>query len=137
MIYKTLAGEDIKWRPNSSPRENASKLHMEAIQLIKELMPTALICEECVLPLGLRYKSLYVDIFIPDFNIMIEVDGSQHDSFNIFYHKDKQAFAKQQLNDKIKEDWCEVNNIVLIRLKEKDGPEEWKRKIIAGANREY
>lgn len=135
MVYKTLLGEEVKWRPNSSPRENASKLHMEAVALVRGLMPTALICEECLIPLGLKTKHLFLDIFIPDFNLAIEVDGSQHDEFNTFYHKDKHAFARQQLNDRTKEDWCEINGIVLVRLKEKDGINTWKELIVAGANR--
>jgi hypothetical protein len=129
MKYKNLEGEEVKWRPKNSPRENASKIHQEAIKIVKELIPGALVYEECCLPLGIK-KTLYLDILIPDFNLAIEVDGKQHDEYISYFHKEKQSFANQKKNDVLKESWCEANNIILLRFKEKDGSEFWRDSLV-------
>lgn len=133
LAYKDLNENPIKWKPKNCPRENASNNHVEAISLIREMFPAVTVFEECLIPLGIKDKHLYIDIFIPDLFLAIEVDGNQHDKYNPFFHKDKRAFAKQKFNDSLKESWCELNNITLIRLKEKENIDEWRRNIILGA----
>lgn len=51
--------------------------------------------------------------------LMIEFDGEQHEKPIEFFGGEEQ-FKKQQLSDKIKTDYCESNNIELIRISYKD-----------------
>ena len=69
---------------------------------------------------GLKYKSLlHPDFYIPDKNIIIEVDGEQHyHPVDIFGGED--AFADRQIRDRIKDDYAAQNNILLVRLVDKD-----------------
>jgi hypothetical protein len=46
----------------------------------------------------------------------VEVHGEQHYSFTPHYHRDNLAFVKAQKRDKIKKEWCEINNIKYIEL---------------------
>lgn len=116
MTYKDLEGEDSKWWPKSKPRKNASKNHKLALEILKEIYPNVTAYEECLLPI--QSLKLYLDILVPDLMIAIEVDGMQHDKYNPHFHSSAMAFMKQVKHDRLKEEWCDANNIELIRLKE-------------------
>jgi len=63
------------------------------------------------------YKNkLRFDFYLPELNVCIEFDGEQHFIFPNYYHKTKQDFKDKQLRDKIKTEYCEKNNIKLIRI---------------------
>lgn len=128
MKYKDLDGNEVSWRPKSKPRENSSQNHQKALADLKDLLPNTYIYQECNIPVG---KNLYLDIFIPGLGVAIEVDGRQHDEYNGFFHKDQMAYLKAKYNDHIKEEWCAINNILLIRLKEKN-KNEWREEIALG-----
>lgn len=57
-------------------------------------------------------------IFNPDNSIkcLIEYDGEQHFNFIPFFHGDEEGFKLQQARDKIKTEYCNKNNIPLIRI---------------------
>ena len=60
------------------------------------------------------------DFYLPELNILIEYDGEQH--FKPFYRIKNTENAlmklkKTQHNDKIKNDYCSLNNIPLLRIK--------------------
>lgn len=61
---------------------------------------------------------LELDIFNPEVlgGLAIEYDGEQHDKYNKFLHKTKEAFRNQQYRDYIKSSLCKQNNIKLIRI---------------------
>lgn len=63
---------------------------------------------------------LYLDFFIPTAMLAIEVDGSQHEQFNKFFHKTGAGFSNHIRRDERKKEFCEINDIVLIRIAEKD-----------------
>ena len=60
-------------------------------------------------------NKLPFDFYLPDYNICIEFDGSQHYKLNDFFGG-IEAFQKLKINDKIKNDYCTQNNITLIRI---------------------
>lgn len=61
-------------------------------------------------------RKLPFDFFLPEENILIEYDGSQH-----FYPKwGKEKLTKTKTNDKIKNKFCEENKIKLIRINYKE-----------------
>lgn len=65
---------------------------------------------------GKRYR---FDFYLYEYNLMIEYDGEQHYK-PMRYHKDDernyQDFLKRQERDKIKNKYCEDNNIELLRI---------------------
>ena len=64
-----------------------------------------------------KYKmSLPFDFYLPDHNMCIEYDGEQH-FYPINHFGGEQGLLIRQRNDKIKTDYCQNNNIKLIRIK--------------------
>ena len=71
---------------------------------------------------------LRFDFFIPSLNILIEYDGEQH------YYKrrddpDGSKLKKTQLHDKMKNEYCEKNNIPLLRISFRE-KSKYKEKIL-------
>jgi very-short-patch-repair endonuclease len=53
------------------------------------------------------------DFFLPEFNVCIEYDGRQH-----FYPMfGEESFNRLKVNDRIKDEYCDKNQIKLIRIK--------------------
>lgn len=92
-----------------------SELHKSTCSIIKECYPKEPIIEEH--PIKIGSKTLYLDIYLPRLNVAFEADGEQHSKFNKFFHADIFAFQAQKKNDKEKEEYCQENAIVLIRIK--------------------
>lgn len=62
-------------------------------------------------------RYLVFDFYIPQKNICIEYDGEQHFK-SIPYFGGQKALKHIKKRDKIKNKYCEINNIVLIRISE-------------------
>lgn len=109
---------------------NKSSLHLECRKLLQELYSTYQVIEELLIPVNSK-TNLYLDFFIPLLKLGIEVHGSQHYEQSSFFHKDKWAFAKQQQNDRLKREFCQINNIELKELayNERDN---WRNLISQG-----
>lgn len=61
-------------------------------------------------------RKLPFDFYLPEYNTCIEYDGHQH--FNIIeYWGGEKEFEKIKIRDKIKTEYCNVNNIKLLRIK--------------------
>ena len=61
-----------------------------------------------------KYKNkLRFDFFLPDYNCCIEYDGEQHFQENTLF---QDPLSTVQLRDNIKNQYCENNNIKLIRI---------------------
>lgn len=54
--------------------------------------------------------------FYVDNNYLIEYDGSQHFNQGMGQYDNKQKFTKTQIHDQYKDQWCQDNNITLIRI---------------------
>lgn len=66
--------------------------------------------KDCISSSKLRF-----DFYLHEHNICIEFDGKQHFEPCEYFGGQKE-FEKLQIRDRIKNDWCEVNNIKLIRI---------------------
>jgi hypothetical protein len=81
-------------------------------------------------------KPLPFDFHLTDYDCLIEVDGEQHFEIvrfgGISEERAKENFEKQKIKDKIKNDFCEKNNIPLLRIPywEFDNEEETYKQII-------
>lgn len=58
-----------------------------------------------------RNRLLRFDFYLPNLSIIVEADGSQHYDDNHVFYKDIQV-----RNDRIKEDYCKLHKIRLVRI---------------------
>lgn len=118
MKFKDLDGnivsKDIsKYRWGGNSRFEGERLLGEKL---RNLFPSIAIYAQ--LPcLGTKLK---LDYYISDLKIAFEFDGRQHEEHVPFYHGDKRGFERAQERDKTKEEWCDINNIRLIRVTQKE-----------------
>jgi hypothetical protein len=61
-------------------------------------------------------RQLPFDYYLPDYNVCIEYDGRQHFGVVDYFGGDS-AFKKRQKLDKIKDNFCKNNSILLLRIK--------------------
>lgn len=106
---------------------NKSDLHLLARRLIKQVFGLSPVCEEFTIP-GTLMK---LDFYISHYNLAIEVQGNQHEEFTPFFHGTKQNFNKAVQRDASKEKWCEINNIKLVKLYDRESEQEWLAKLTA------
>jgi len=66
-------------------------------------------------------KNLEIDLYMPELNIGIEVQGIQHDRFTPGLHATIDDFEYQQQRDRIKKALCEKNGVMLFEVR---SPEE-------------
>lgn len=62
-----------------------------------------------------KERSMPFDFYLPDLNIAIEYDGIQHYK-PVMTFGGEEAFAELKLNDNFKTEYCQKNNIKLIRI---------------------
>jgi hypothetical protein len=124
----TLDNVELTWKPKSNIKETASSLHKKAEVLLREIFPAITFCSEVSIPVK-KWKTLYLDLYIPLLQTAIEVHGEQHFKYNKHFFVSKKDFAQYRRNDTIKRDWCEINCIRLIELNFNEDEDEWRRKI--------
>ncbi len=120
MLVKTLDGLEYQISMSecvtNHKRQHKSTLHIKTRKLLLDTFPTDFIYEEVGIPMN-SDKTLYVDFYIPVRRIAVEVQGSQHYKFTSFFHKSKIEFLKAQENDRLKKQFCDINDITLVTLK--------------------
>jgi len=121
MKFKTIDGHEInkelpyhKYRMRDAPQCKSKGQH-ELGQLLLKKFPHNDIFEEFPIK-PYRNQTLYLDFFIPDHNLAFEYHGKQHYEHIPHFHGDIRGFHRQQDNDYLKSQWCEVNDIKLITM---------------------
>ena len=113
-------------------RSKRSRYHVLAREIISEVFNGYNILEEVKLP-GSRDPAkksvLYLDFFIPNIKIGVEVHGEQHHKFNKFFYKNKLQFYRAKARDAEKREWCEINDITLIEFNYNEDVDDWRRKV--------
>jgi hypothetical protein len=95
-----------------------SKLHNYTAKKLRDNLPDLRIMENyhpdwLLSPIGTR---LELDIFLPEINTAIEIQGAQHFSFTSFFHKSYSDFEKQKEYDEEKRNLCYGAGIKLIEV---------------------
>lgn len=134
MKVKGLNGREYNWNLQNytvldDSKRPRSKYHKLARSLIREIFGSFVILEEPSMP-GSGQKMLYLDFFIPNLNLAVEVHGEQHYNFIPFFHGNQRGFLQAQFRDNQKQEWCEKNNIDLIVLKYSDSEEQWREQLV-------
>jgi hypothetical protein len=120
----SLAGYSV----DGSETRPRSELHIKARKLIKEAYPLYQILEEVSIPIK-KGTTNYLDFFLPQPRICIEINGRQHFEFVNYFHGNLAGFRLQQKKDRLKREWLTLNNIKYIDLNYNESEEEWQTKI--------
>ncbi len=130
MTVTGIDGEEYLWRYYNyqKKRPNASKLHVRARELVKKIYPFSSICEEILL-VGTLKERLYLDLYVHQHLLAIEVHGEQHYTYNSFFYGSKLEFARAQARDRTKVEWCKINRIDLVELPYDESDELWESRI--------
>lgn len=134
MKVRDLEGNISTWKltgqiVTATDKRSRSKLHVKARKILYEMFPTMKILEE--VPINPRgNKTQYLDFYINQIKLAVEVHGQQHYKFNTMFHASARDFLNQKKNDADKQEWCWLNNITHIELPYNEDIEEWKNKII-------
>jgi hypothetical protein len=111
LISKNVSSKIIDWDGKSR-----SKLQFKAKQFFKKHWHKH-ICYEEFPVYGTRMS---VDLLNATKRIAIEVNGTQHDTYNKFFHKNKVNFFNSIKRDFKKREWLESNNFLLIEINENE-----------------
>ena len=120
--YKVLRNDSVK---KSSPHNRARMLlrgRFSGAQIFEEVKIEGIVCNQ-------KRTNLYLDFFIPERMVVIEVHGQQHYEYNKFFHKGRADFLRSLNRDEAKEEWCKINSFKLIVLKHSDTDDEWGEQI--------
>lgn len=79
--------------------------------LLRSAFPTLTLEEEYHIGDRLR-----LDFYLPGLYTAFEVDGNPHNEIVGLFHGGREEFDKAQQRDRAKDQWCEDNNILLIRI---------------------
>jgi hypothetical protein len=137
MRVKGLSGKEYNLNLQSynvynDDTKKKSKYHIRARRLLGDLFSGYRVLEEVKLPgstASHRRSVLYLDFFIPNLMLAIEVHGRQHYEYVPFFHKSKAGHLKAMARDEDKQDWCEINDINLVVLSYTDNDDDWRESL--------
>ena len=61
-------------------------------------------------------RKLELDMYCRELKLAFEFDGSQHDTFSPYYHRNKEHFRYRRLLDRLKNEMCREAVVLLIRI---------------------
>lgn len=133
MKFKSLSNKEIRLEITAEQYPMRSRTQSRSLgqytlgRLLRSIYGTnAIILEEFTIP----EERLFLDFYLPHYNLAFEYQGEQHDSFNKFFHTDKTGFEKSKARDLRKRNWCEINNITLIEVRGNITSEDLKKIIL-------
>lgn len=113
-------------------RSRCSFYHKRARGLLAERFKGYSVYEEVKLPGSTnpaKKSVLYLDFYVPNAKIAVEVHGEQHFKFVPFFHKTKAGWLFAQMRDRQKAEWCELNEIELIVFRFDSSEDYWREQI--------
>jgi len=108
---KNVSKYKVKWDAKSR-----SKFQKAAKDFLRPYLENHLVFEEFPVA-GTR---MTFDFYIPAKRLAIEIDGEFHHSYNSHFHGHKLKFLGQVQRDLMKEEFCELNDIHLLRINKKE-----------------
>ena len=132
MKFKTLDNREIRINivpenyPVRSRAQSKSSGQYALGRVIRSVYGyNVVLLEEFSLP-GER---LFLDFYLPHHKLAFEFQGRQHDEFTKFFHGSKKGFQQSQARDARKRQWCELNSIVLVEVRDNVLSEELQQMI--------
>ena len=126
MIFLTTTGREQKLKNSTKylidwDKKCRSKLQKKVKDLLYPNWVSDIVFEELPV-LGTR---MTLDFYNANKKLAVEVDGNQHYKYNKFFHSNsRQNFLSQLQRDEKKEYFCEINQIKLVRILERDTIDE-------------
>ncbi len=126
MIFLTTTGREQKLKNSTKylidwDKKCRSKLQKKVKDLLYSNWVSDVVFEELPV-LGTR---MTLDFYNANKKLAVEVDGNQHYKYNKFFHSNsRQNFLSQLQRDEKKEYFCEINQIKLVRILERDTIDE-------------
>lgn len=80
-----------------------------------------------------RGTTLRFDFYIPQINLLIEVQGEQHYKYVEFFHKNGAGYRSSLYRDQLKKEWCSLKQHNLVYFSYDNMPqteEEFKERIL-------
>ena len=121
MKFKTLSNREVRLELLPSRYPMRSRTQSKSIgqyslgRMLRSIYGMqAVILEE----FGIPEERLFIDFYMPHHSLAFEFQGTQHDEFNKFFHGDKSGFEKSKVRDDRKRQWCEINDILLIEVRD-------------------
>jgi hypothetical protein len=112
--FTTLSGHTVAQSISSKePGNFRSGFEAEVYEKLVYKFPYDIILYEWHVPGNNR---LSLDFFLPHRSLALECDGSHHHTYNKFFQTSPKALITQKTNDNLKDEFCKLNNIKLIRL---------------------
>jgi len=92
-----------------------SKLADKTRIVLKKTFPHNFIIEEYYI----NYKGmrLFFDFYIKELDVLVEVQGQQHDRFIKHFHQDQAGFIASKKRDNLKKEYCEEKDMVLLEIR--------------------
>lgn len=69
-------------------------------------------------------QKLFFDFHLPTLSIVVEVQGIQHTEFNPHFHGSAEVFKAQKHRDRLKIEWCHINDTSLVCINHTEIPIE-------------
>lgn len=90
------------------------------LQSLQKAFPNTLVKEEEYV--NYKGQRLFFDFYLPTLNLFVEVQGVQHTEFNKHFHSDAAAFRAQKKRDKLKKEWCDLEDKTLVCIHHQEIP---------------
>ena len=99
-----------------------SLLAKNVLQSLKQAFPNTRINSEYYVNYG--GQRLFFDFHLPSLKIVVEVQGVQHTEFSPHFHSTAEHFKAQKKRDRMKAEWCDINDIALVCIHHSEVPIE-------------
>ena len=112
-VYRNIEKCRIDW-----DKKCASKFQFAIKQFFRPFW-SVYVCYEEMPVFGTRLR---VDMVNVSKRIAVEAQGTQHDEYNEFFFKNREAYGHALDNDRIKYRWLELNDFEILELREDELP---------------
>ena len=120
MQFKCLGGKvvsiNLRRKNVCKNNKNVSAGQKNLGCCLTELFPSSNLLEDFIIP----NERLSIDFYLPNHSLAFEFNGIQHYEYSKRFHFDRNDFLDQQKRDRRKEDWCQLNNITLIKTQDQN-----------------
>ena len=99
-----------------------SLLAKSVLSTLKQAFPNTRINAEYYV--NYQGQKLFFDFHMPTLSIVVEVQGVQHTEFNKHFHGTAENFKAQKKRDKIKTEWCHLEDMSLVCVNHDEIPIE-------------
>jgi len=124
----TVYVRDYKVVKARDGRGKRSSYHKRARGLLGRMYKGYTVLEEMKIQ-GAHTSTLFLDFFIPTLSIAVEVHGEQHYKFIPHFHRNRVGYRDSLKRDRLKREWCELNELDLVTLKFSDDTKHWRKQL--------